>query len=255
MVQEDGDEAMSDAVRSTIELTDGQQEVLNWIKDGCPDGVYPKDSYVHRGTARGLHNRDLVRVSGHGATWTAVPTERGMIWPEPVQADLEKLERDRVAKIKKAEEKRAATEAKREAVKAAKARQNPRSATSSSRVTNGKQSAVSRRRRGAIKLPPEPEFEVISPAEARRHGKKPRGDRLTGGEADPWDEKIMITVKEAAWMLSLQEGAIREAVRDGDVQRVFIGSGTTNYRIVYGSLLAWVDSMPREPGIPKPWWQ
>lgn len=231
---------MNDGVQSTIKLTDNQQAVLNWIKDGCPDGFYPSGEYRHRITARSLHNQGLVRVSGRGPTWATAPTERGEVWPEAVEEDLVKLERERAAKRKKADE-----EAPRRA----------RSIKTSSPGTTSKQSAGSRRRRGAVQLPVEPEFVVVSPGEARRRGGKPRGDRLTGGSMDPWDEKVMITVKEAAWMLSLTEGAIREAVRDGDVQRVFIGRGTHNYRIVYGSLLAWVDSMPREPGIPKLWWQ
>jgi hypothetical protein len=53
-------------------------------------------------------------------------------------------------------------------------------------------------------------------------------------------------------MLSLPEHAIRQAVSFGDLDRVFIGEGGKNYRIVYGSLLAWVNSMPREPA--KGWW-
>ncbi len=39
-------------------------------------------------------------------------------------------------------------------------------------------------------------------------------------------------------MLSLPESAIRKAVSFGDLDRVFIGDGNKNYRIVYGSLLA-----------------
>ncbi|UAL29823.1 hypothetical protein K8W59_19180 [Nocardioides rotundus] len=66
------------------------------------------------------------------------------------------------------------------------------------------------------------------------------------------DEKILINVKEAAWMLSLPEHAIRQAVTAGDVDRVFIGAGTKNYRIVYGSLLAWVNDMPRHSN--RSWW-
>lgn len=53
-------------------------------------------------------------------------------------------------------------------------------------------------------------------------------------------------------MLSLPEHAIRQAVSVGDLDRVFIGEGGKNYRIVYCSLLAWVNSMPRESA--KGWW-
>ena len=94
---------------------------------------------------------------------------------------------------------------------------------------------------------------VDSPAGKRRRGGRPAGDTLfTAEKPDPYDEKVLITVKEAAWMLSLPEHAIRQAVSVGDLDRVFIGEGGKNYRIVYGSLLAWVNSMPRESA--KGWW-
>src|SRR5699024_11654323 len=63
--------------RSTIKLNPTQVAVLEWIQSGCPDGVYPNDSYTHRITARALASRGLVRISGHGASWRAEPTERG----------------------------------------------------------------------------------------------------------------------------------------------------------------------------------
>jgi hypothetical protein len=95
--------------------------------------------------------------------------------------------------------------------------------------------------------------EVDSPAGKRRRGGRPAGDPLfTAEKPDPYDEKVLITVKEAAWMLSLPEHAIRQAVSFGDLDRVFIGEGGKNDRIVYGSLLAWVNSMPRESA--KGWW-
>jgi hypothetical protein len=77
---------------------------------------------------------------------------------------------------------------------------------------------------------------------------------FTEQRADPYDEKVLVTVKEAAWMLSLPENAIRRAVSFGDLDRVFIGEGGKNYRIVYGSLLAWVNSMPRESARVS-WWR
>ncbi|MDQ6688868.1 MAG: hypothetical protein M3Z50_14975 [Actinomycetota bacterium] len=92
-----------------------------------------------------------------------------------------------------------------------------------------------------------------SPAGKRRQGYRPKGDSLfTDEKPDPYDEKILLTVKEAAWMLSLPEGAIRQEVAEGDLDRVFIGAGTKNYRIVYGSLLAWVNDMPRHSS--RHWW-
>ena len=47
-------------------------------------------------------------------------------------------------------------------------------------------------------------------------------------------------------MLSLPEHAICQAVSFGDLDRVLIGEGGKNDPIVYGSLLAWVNSMPKE---------
>jgi hypothetical protein len=95
---------------------------------------------------------------------------------------------------------------------------------------------------------PSPSPEVDAPARVRARGSRPRGDALwPEGTRDPWDERVLISVKEAAWLLSLPENAIRQAATGGDVQRVFVGQGTTHYRIVYGSLLAWVNDMPREP--------
>ena len=89
----------------------------------------------------------------------------------------------------------------------------------------------------------------------RRRGSRPLGDSLfTDEEADPYDDKVLVTVKEAAWMLSLPESAIRQALSSGDLDRVFIGEGAKNYRVVYGSLLAWVNSMPRESAHQR-WWR
>lgn len=106
-----------------------------------------------------------------------------------------------------------------------------------------------------VPKPPKPaRLEVDSPAGVRRSGRKPAGDALFEKQDDPYDEKVLITAKEAAWILSLPESAIRRAIADGDLDRVFIGKGTHNYRIVYGSLLAWVNSMPRESGLRR-WWR
>jgi len=96
---------------------------------------------------------------------------------------------------------------------------------------------------------------VDSPAGNRRRGGRPTGDTLfTSENPDTYDGKILVTVKEAAWMLSLPESAIRQAVSFGDLDRVFIGDVNKNYRIVYGSLLAWVNSMPRESARSS-WWR
>ena len=78
---------MAEEKRSTIELNDAQIALLNWIKDGCPDGVYPTDTFSHRISAKALQSRGLVQVSGHGKTWNAVPTDRGKVWPASTEAD------------------------------------------------------------------------------------------------------------------------------------------------------------------------
>lgn len=239
--------------QSTIQLNEAQRAVLVWIKDGCPEGVYPAGDYTHRSSARALHNRGLVRVSGHGPTWKAALTDRGKAWPGVTEEDQAAFEQKQEAQSRTTRLKKTAAKTKRQAVQDKAGEANPAEGVQQS------QSAVTGRyprpQRERASPPPRPEFEVISPAQARRNGKKPRGDALTGGAVDPWDEKIMITVKEAAWMLSISEHTIREAVRNGDVQRVFIGGGESRYRIVYGSLLAWVDEMPREPRSYRSWWR
>lgn len=51
-------------------LTQQQFDVLHWIQDGCPEGVYGP-GYEHRIVARGLARRGFVSVTGRGPTWTA----------------------------------------------------------------------------------------------------------------------------------------------------------------------------------------
>ncbi|MCC4907765.1 helix-turn-helix domain-containing protein [Microbacterium sp. cx-59] len=79
--------------RSPHQLTLSQAAVLSWIVEGCPDGVYPEDSFAHRISARALVSRGLVKVSGHGHSWQAVPTESGRVWPGLTDSDAAALER------------------------------------------------------------------------------------------------------------------------------------------------------------------
>lgn len=88
---------------------------------------------------------------------------------------------------------------------------------------------------------PEETFAIDSP---RRKNATQGG---AGGTPHPWDDRVLISVKEAAWLLSVSTSLIYDAVRRGDVDRVFVGEGTTHYRIVYNSLLAWVNDLPSEP--------
>lgn len=202
-------------------LTPTQLETLQWIAEGNADGDAPNPRRV---SARSLSAKGLAVVRGRGATWHARMTDLGHEWlasggkpPKPPTT---------------------ATPA-------------PSPEGSTARPAEG--GGRGRRARSAARAAPVPDTTVDSPAGKRRAGKKPKSDALFSKDRpDPWDEKILINVKEAAWMLSLPEHAIRQAVTAGDVDRVFIGKGTTNYRIVYGSLLAWVNDMPRHSG--RSWW-
>lgn len=55
-----------------------QLQVLEWIRDGCPDGVV--EGHSHKITAVALQNRKLVRVNRKGGQWTATITEAGLAY-------------------------------------------------------------------------------------------------------------------------------------------------------------------------------
>ncbi|TCJ31063.1 excisionase [Nocardioides jejuensis] len=207
-------------------LTGLQLDTLQWIADGHADGDAPNS---RRTSARSLATRGLATVKGRGPRWSASITELGREW---------------LANDGQAPNPPAPPEPERVAVTATAERVTFASPSySTARVTR------TRRR----STPPAPDRTVDSPAGKRRASHRPRGDALFTAESpDPWDEKILVNVKEAAWMLSLPEHAIRQAVTNGDVDRVFIGEGKSRYRIVYGSLLAWVNDMPRESA--RRWW-
>ncbi|WOQ17580.1 hypothetical protein [Raineyella sp. W15-4] len=79
-----------------MSLNAQQIAVLDWIKAGCPEGVYDDDTnYSHRTSARALANRGLVTIHGHGPTWTATLTARGKVWPDATTE--EKSVRQRLA--------------------------------------------------------------------------------------------------------------------------------------------------------------
>jgi len=59
-----------------VSLNPPQLQVLSWVRDGCPDGVY--NDWSHRNSARTLHNRGLVVVKGRGASWSAMITDLGV---------------------------------------------------------------------------------------------------------------------------------------------------------------------------------
>ncbi|MFI5621918.1 excisionase [Nocardioides sp. NPDC051685] len=198
----------------TARLNDTQVAMLNWLsrEPGAGEATNPQ-----RLTARALERRRLVKIKGRGPRWHATLTAAGLHYLEhgAYPPGHSWSEPEPVSKS---------------------------TATKPEREWPGKREAA-----------PEVDLTVDSPVGKLRRGGKPAGDTLFHGDvSDPYDEKILITVKEAAWMLSLPEHAIRQAVSLGDLDRVFIGEGGRNYRIVYGSLLAWVNSMPRESG--KGWW-
>ncbi|PRB08699.1 hypothetical protein [Microbacterium sp. MYb62] len=74
-------------VRSPEQLNQSQVDVLKWVADGCPDGVYT-DGWQHRIVARALHNRGLVSVAGKGASWRATLTKAGRVWLDAPPTDI-----------------------------------------------------------------------------------------------------------------------------------------------------------------------
>lgn len=56
-------------------LTEAQVELLRWVGQGCPDGVY--DGVHHRISAASLARRGLITVEGRGPTWSASVVEVG----------------------------------------------------------------------------------------------------------------------------------------------------------------------------------
>jgi hypothetical protein len=195
--------------------------MLRWIAEGHVDG---EATNPQRLTARALATRRLVSIKGRGPRWHADLTDAGRHYLEHGEYPVGHFGRhpDSEPAAEPGEVSGQATIA-----------------------------ANSTAKKGASE--PEVDLTVDSPAGKRGRGERPLGDALfTEDKPDSYDEKILVTVKEAAWMLSLPEHAIRQAVALGDLDRVFIGDGNRNYRIIYGSLLAWVNSMPRESA--RPWW-
>lgn len=57
-------------------LNPPQMQLLSWVREGCPDGVY--NDWSHRISARALHNRGFIVVKGRGAAWFAMITANGL---------------------------------------------------------------------------------------------------------------------------------------------------------------------------------
>jgi hypothetical protein len=199
-------------------VNDAQKSVLAWLATGATSDP-PDPAYKH--SAAALDSRGLVTVRRVNRKWTAALTDAGRYFAEhgtypPEPADT---------------------------------RQPAAQPAKSDTKGNGAKSKLT-----TSALPPELELEVDSPRGVRARGLKPKGDALRSpDDPDSWDSRILVKVKEAAWLLSMTEHEIRRAVTSGEIDRVFIGKGTTQYRVVYGSLLAWVNDMPRESSR-QSWW-
>lgn len=61
------------------QLSQKQVDVLEWVRDGCPAGVYT-EGWEHRIVARALERRGLVSIGGRGASWIATITTAGRTW-------------------------------------------------------------------------------------------------------------------------------------------------------------------------------
>lgn len=60
-------------------------------------------------------------------------------------------------------------------------------------------------------------------------------------------DKLLVTAKEAARMLSVSKWQVYELVSSGQLERRYIGTGRHYYRIPVASLRAYVDSLPIDP--------
>lgn len=210
-----------------------QLEVLRWIAEGCPGGKWADGDVTYKLSASALKNRGLITTRGRSAGWTAALTPAGEHYlkvgeypeghrfgpkPKPVDPPSPKV---------------------------AQPVQEPSSTNLYDALTPASRRAHERKM--AEKALRENRFRIDSPNRQRAQA----GRR--GAQADeevpehPWNDKVLLSVKEAAWLLSLSESMIRDAVKVGDVDRVYIGAGTTQYRVVHASLLAWVNSLPQEP--------
>jgi len=88
--------------RATSYLSLAQFDLLRWVAAGCKDGVYEGSS--HRVSARALHNRGFLRVSGSGATWAAQITADGT---RRLQEEAKRIDAER-ERARRAEQARAA---------------------------------------------------------------------------------------------------------------------------------------------------
>lgn len=81
--------------RASDYLSVAQFDLLRWVAAGCQEGVY--EGSAHRVSARALHNRGFLSVSGSSATWAAAITPKGT---RRLQEEARRItaERERVRK-------------------------------------------------------------------------------------------------------------------------------------------------------------
>ncbi|GAA2465627.1 hypothetical protein ACFPFX_10365 [Streptomyces mauvecolor] len=56
-------------------LNERQQAVLDWVSQGCPDGIWPDSTY--KVSARALQSRGLIKVTKRHGHWNAQLTDKG----------------------------------------------------------------------------------------------------------------------------------------------------------------------------------
>lgn len=93
--------------RATNHLTVPQFDLLKWVAGGCKDGTYEGTS--HRVSARSLHNRGFLRISGSGKTWAAQITPDGTRRLDEeahrIEAERERARQEEQARLEREREK------------------------------------------------------------------------------------------------------------------------------------------------------
>lgn len=83
------------------QVNERQQQVLQWVGRGCPDGVWEGTGY--KLSCQALHSRGLVRVSKRQGKWSVVLTEAGQQYLEHGSQPLEQRRGENTAPTPRAE--------------------------------------------------------------------------------------------------------------------------------------------------------
>lgn len=94
--------------RATSYLSVAQFDLLRWVAAGCKEGVY--EGSAHRVSARALHNRGFLQVSGSGAGWAARITADGT---RRLQEEAQRIDAER-ERARREEQARAARDRERQ---------------------------------------------------------------------------------------------------------------------------------------------